>query len=364
MQFDQLRITHTEVFKLDVPLKQPFVISLGTITDANNLIVRIHTNGGLYGMGEACPFVMIVGETQAGEFEIAKNIAQLIKGKNPLELENRLAEIARVFVHNPTIRSAFDMALYDIVGKFTGLPLYTLLGGAQDRVITTDMTVGIGTPAWMAQEAQRYQAAGFPAIKIKLGTNTADDVARVRAIRAAVGDSLPLRIDANQGWDVPTAVRTLHLLAPFQLQYCEEPVAKWNNAGMAHVRAHSPVPIMADESLFDSRDACDYFNIKLSKSGGLSEALRIVAVAESAGIGSQVGCMSETRLGLSALAHLVLARRSIHFADLDSGLMHSQDPVVGGIQYLPGGEVRVPNLPGIGADIKPEWLARAEKFSI
>jgi L-Ala-D/L-Glu epimerase len=372
MDFSQLRITHTEIFKLNVLLKQPFVISLGTVTEANNVVVRIHTNAGLYGMGEACPFVMIVGETQAGEFEIAKSIAQLIKGKNPLEIENRLAEIGRVFVHNPTIRSAFDMALYDILGKYTGLPLYALLGGAQDRTIATDMTVGIGSPDQMAAEALAYQQAGFPAIKIKLGTNQADDVARVRAIRQAVGGQIPLRIDANQGWDVPTAVRTLGALAAFDLQYCEEPVARWNNAGLAYVRAHSPVPLMADESLFDSRDAlrlvglqaCDFFNIKLSKSGGINEALRILAVAEAAGLGCQIGCMSETRLALTAYAHLVLARRSLRFADLDSGLMHSQDPVVGGLQYLPGGEVRVPDEPGIGADLAPDWLARAERAEV
>jgi L-alanine-DL-glutamate epimerase-like enolase superfamily enzyme len=205
----------------------------------------------------------------------------------------------------------------------------------------------------MAREAAGMVARGFPAIKVKLGTNWADDVVRIEAIRAAAGDEVLLRIDANQGWDPVTAEQILQELARYDIEYCEEPVAHRNNAAMARLRAISPIPIMADESVFDHYDAfrlaslgaCDYINIKLSKSGGIHTALKINAVAEAAGIRCMVGCIAETRLGLSAGAYLASARPNIVLADLDTG----------GTTY-DGGRVIVPDTPGHGADVKPKML--------
>lgn len=369
----EMKITKIEIFKLNVPLKEPFVISLGVINNANSIVLKIHTNkDGLYGLGEGNPYVFIVGETQESDFEYAKMLSKLIIGKNPLEIENRLQDIGKVLKFNPTVKSAFDMALYDILGKHVNLPLYALWGGKNDREIITDMTVSIGAPDKMAKDALAFKKAGFPAIKVKLGENTKSDVARIKAIRDAIGYEIPVRIDANQGWDAVTAVNTLNALAEFDIEHCEEPIPRWNNADLAYVRSKSPISIMADESLFDHHDAyrlasmqaCDYFNIKLSKSGGLNTALKIVAIAEAAGIKSQVGCMSETRLGLTALAHLVVARKNIVHFDLDSALMLADDPVTGGITYLENGKIKVPDTPGIGADFDYSYLDKMEKIVI
>jgi L-Ala-D/L-Glu epimerase len=365
----QIKITDVEIFKLNVPLKEPFIISLGTITDANNIIVKIHTNQGIYGIGEGCPYIYIVGETQESDFEIAKKIAHLLKNKNPLELEARFAEINRAVKANPTIKSAFDMALYDLLAKHCQVPLYVLFGGTNDRQIFTDMTVSLNTPDLMAAEALKFQRQGFQAIKVKLGTNRKEDTERIEAIREAIGAQIPLRIDANQGWDCVTAIATLKALEKFDIEHCEEPVPHWNNRDLVKVRNESPIPIMADESLFNEHDAfrlaslgaCDYFNIKLSKSGGIQSALKIIAIAEAAGIKSQVGCMSESRLALTTLAHLVMARRNIVHFDMDSALMLSQDPVVGGIEYLKNGEIWLPDAIGIGADIAEDYLQKMEK---
>lgn len=373
MKPTELKITKIEIFKLNVPLKEPFIISLGVINNANSIALKIHTNmEGLYGVGEGNPYVFIVGETQESDFELAKMLAKLIIGKNPLEIEERLQDIEKVLKFNPTIKSAFDMALYDITGKFAKLPLYALWGGKNNREIFTDMTVSIGTPEKMAADALAFKKAGFPAIKVKLGDNTKNDVARIKAIREAIGYELPVRIDANQGWDTLTAINSLNALAKFDIEHCEEPIPRWNNSDLAYVRSKSPISIMADESLFDHHDAyrlasmqaCDFFNIKLSKSGGLNTALKIVAVAEAAGIKSQVGCMSETRLGLTALAHLVVARKNIVHFDLDSALMLADDPVRGGISYLGSGRVAVPDAPGIGADFDQSYLDKMEKVVI
>ncbi|SDL97787.1 L-alanine-DL-glutamate epimerase [Catalinimonas alkaloidigena] len=369
-----MTITHVEIFKLNIPLKEPFVISLGIIPSATNLYIRLHTDQGLTGVGEGCPYVYIVGETQETQFALAQQVARLWKGKNPLELEKRLHELDRALSHNPTLKSAFDMALHDLLAKWCGVPLYQLWGGANDREVHTDMTVGIGTPERMAEQAARFQAAGFPAIKIKLGTTPAEDVARIRAIREAVGEALPLRIDANQGWNGVTALTTLRALAPFDVEHCEEPVPHWNLPDLVRVRQQSPIAIMADESLFSPHDAfrlaragaCDYFNVKLSKSGGLRHALHIFAIAEASGILCQVGCMSESRLAITALFHLVLARTNIVHFDLDSPLMLADDPVIGGITYGAGGQVLLPtgSGPGIGADLDPDYLKTMERVEI
>ncbi len=368
-----MKITKIEIYKLNVPLKEPFIISLGVIKTANSIVLKIHTDHNIYGTGEGNPYMFIVGETQEADFEYAKMLAKLLIGKNPLEIENRLAEIDRILKFNPTIKSAFDMALYDILGKSTGLPLYKLWGGTNNRKITTDMTVSIDKPEKMANDALKFKKAGFPAIKVKLGDNFKNDIKRIDAIRKAIGYEIPLRIDANQGWDTHTAIKTLKALDKYDIEHCEEPIPRWNVTDLPYVRAHSPIAIMADESLFDHHDAfrlaktqaCDYFNIKLSKSGGLNNALKIVSIAEAAGIKSQVGCMSETRFGLTALMHLVIARSNIVHFDLDSALMLAEDPVTGGIEYKEKGQVILPDdEPGIGADFKSEYLDKMDKTVI
>ena len=367
-----MRIKRVEIFKLDIPLVEPFVISLGSMTDANNLAVRIHTDSELFGTGEASSLPTIVGETQDTEFILAQSFAKVLCEKDPLEIENRLVDLDKIVAGNYTLKSAFDMALYDLAAKKANLPLYRFLGGADDRVIFTDITVGINTPEYMAKKALQYKAEGFAALKIKLGTTFEADVARIKAIREAVGDSIPLRIDANQGWSAVTAIRTLKALEPYNIEHCEEPVPHWNNTDLVRVRQNSPIPIMADESVFDHHDAfrlasmeaCDYFNIKLSKSGGISNALKIVAVAEAAGIKSQVGCMQETRFALTALVHLVAARKNIVHFDIDSCLTHSFDPVVGGIEYHEGGRWKLPQSSGIGAEFDQNFLDKMEKVVV
>ena len=362
-------ITKVEIYKLNIPRQTQFRIAIGVFEEVQNLLVRIHAGDGLYGLGEGAPLPFLCGETQAIAFEASKALARLLIGRDPYAVEARMQELGSYLIHNTTARSAFDMALYDLLGKRAGLPLYALLGG-EKRALTTDETIGLDTPGAMAQEAMEAKERGFAAIKVKLGTGFPDDLDRIRAIREAVGPETLLRIDANQGWDPVTAERILQELARFDIQYCEEPVAHWNNQALRRVREKSPIPIMADESLFDHHDAfrlasmgaCDYFNIKLAKSGGIHTALKINAVAEAAGIQCMVGCMSETRLGLSAAAHLASARPNIVFADLDSAFGKA-DLVEGGIAY-DGGDITLPDAPGHGADIKPEVLASLEGCTI
>ncbi len=365
-------ITQVEIIKLNIPYKEPFIISLGVIPEATNVVVRIHAGNGITGTGECAPFVFIVGETQETVFELAKQVGKLLIGKDPFAVEERLKEMDRAVQGNYTMKSAFDMALYDMVAQQAGMPLYRLLGGSNKREVYTDMTISIGEPSKVAADALAFKKEGFPAIKVKLGTSMKADVARIRAIREQVGPDYPIRIDANQGWDVTTAINTLKALEAYNIEHCEEPIPRWNYMNLAKVREHSPIPIMADESVFDHHDAfrlarmgaCDYFNIKFSKSGGINNALKIIAVAESAGIKCQVGCMSESRFALTALMHLVQSRDTIIHFDIDSSLMLSEDPVTGGIQYRGSGKWELGEEPGIGAGFDDGYLASMEKVTI
>lgn len=365
---NKTKITSVEVIKLNLPYKEPFVISLGVINSATNVVVKINTDSGLTGIGECAPFVYIVGETQETVFELSKQIGKMLKGRDPFAIEDRLAEIDKAVKANYTMKSAFDMALYDLLAKKASLPLYKLLGGSNSREIYTDMTISIGDPAKVAKDALEFKNAGFPAIKVKLGTTAKEDVARIKAIREAVGMDYPVRIDANQGWDTVTAIKTLQELEKYNIEHCEEPIPHWNNKELVKVRENSPISIMADESVFNHHDAfrlasmgaCDYFNIKFSKSGGINNALKIIAIAEASGIKCQVGCMSETRYGLTALMHLVAARNNIVYYDIDSSLMLAEDPVVGGIEYKGKGKWELGDAIGIGADFKEDVLNKME----
>jgi L-alanine-DL-glutamate epimerase-like enolase superfamily enzyme len=363
-------LTTIEIFKFNLPWKQPLRVSIGVVTTANNILIRLRTADGLIGLGEASPLSFITGGTQATDFEAAQTLARLLIGKDPLAIEARLADLDRFFVHNHTIKSAFDMALYDLAARRAGLPLYAFLGGEKRRLPTV-MTIGIDTPEAMARGAAKAKAQGFRVIKVKLGEDRAADVSRMKAIRAAVGDDVPIRIDANQGWDAATAIAIANDLAPLNILCCEEPVAHWNNEALRRVRERSPMPIMADESVFDHHDAfrlaamgaCDYFNIKLAKSGGIHNALKINAIAEAAGMQCQLGCMAESRLGLSAAAHLISARPNIRFPDLDANFFHAADPVIGGITF-DGGWIELPDAPGHGADIDPAFLKDMESVTV
>lgn len=355
-------ITKITLYKHNLVPITPFRNALGLAVKYENLIVRIETGDDCYGLGEGSPLGFITGETQSIGLEAGKVLADILIGKNPLEIEPLLRSMDSLLAGNSTTKSAFDMALYDIGAKYARLPLYAFLGG-QKRTIFTNFTIGLNEPEIMAQEAKQYKKDGALAIKVKLGTGRMDDFSRIQAIRQAVGDDILLRVDANQGWDVPTAIATLSDLARFNIQFCEEPVAHWNTNGLKYVREHSPIPIMADESVFSPHDAlklagigaCDYINIKFAKCGGIFNALKINAIAEAAGIGCMVGQMAASRLGVSAQAHFACARQNVLFADLDSFRHQHASPITSGVSF-DGPFVVIPDTPGHGADADPDYL--------
>lgn len=350
---------------------QPFSIATGTMYYAQNLFIRIHTDSGETGVGECSAFPMIVGETQATCFEMARDFALLWKDKDPLDIPARMAELHAFTAFNATVKSAFDMALYDLAAQEAKRPLYLYLQGKK-KPLETDLTIGIGEPEAMAATAIEFKNHGVRIIKIKLGKNGPQDVDRVKLIREAVGDSMVLRIDANQGWDYETARVALKSMGKYNIQFCEQPMRQWNDHLLPELKSHSPIPIMADESVFNHHDAqrlinagaCDYVNIKFAKSGGILEALRINQVCAVNGIPCMMGGMLESRLALTAFAHFASSQDNILFYDMDTCLLgHKIDPVTGGVRYR-GYFLELPETPGIGADIDAGFLEGCEKVFV
>jgi L-Ala-D/L-Glu epimerase len=368
----QLSIRQVELYKLSIPLIEPFVTSLGQDDAAENILVKIITKEGITGFGECSPYMPINGESQDTCFIVGQYFAKALKGKDPLDIETCINLMDRIIYGNSSIKSAFDIALYDIAAQQAGVPLYELIGGQNNKTIITDYTVSIGEAAKMAEDAVKIKKQGYPAIKVKLGKDGKKDVERMKAIRAAVGNTIPLRIDANQGWGVEEAIETLQALAPLGIQHCEEPIARWNFLQLPRVKKESPIPVMADECCGDDHDAerliqlkaCDYMNIKLGKSGGIFKALKMVRMAEAATIHLQIGAMLESRLAMTAFAHFALCSPSIVHYDFDTALMFSADPVSGGIVYEKNGVVKVPDTAGLGATIDEEWLGKMEKVVV
>jgi L-alanine-DL-glutamate epimerase-like enolase superfamily enzyme len=366
-----MRITKIDIFSAAMPMKVPFKVAIGTTTTSRSLFIRIHADNGSYGIGEGNIFTPVVGETFETAPLAAARIAQALLGTDPGDIEARTRQMAKLMPASPTTRSAFDMALWDLLGKAAGLPLFALLGGPR-RPVVTDNTAGLEAPEVMAERAAGFQKRGFQAIKVKLGTDLATDLSRMRAIRAAVGPVMPLRIDANQGWDRVTARAALIALEEFRPELVEQPLPRWDVDGLAELRNVSRIPLMADESLFDDHDAirlvaakaCDYFNIKLAKSGGIHTALKINGIGEAAGIPCMIGCMTDCGIAITAAAHLASARDNIVFADLDGADMLGVDPVRGGFSYTAAGEIMVGTGPGLGVDIDPDYLAGLEGTTI
>ncbi len=364
-------ILKIEIYLLKIPYPHPFRIALASMDSAHNIVVRIHDSDGIVGIGEGCPPRFITGEAPETAFAAARLYANILVGKNPLEIETRLAELESFMLNNTAVRCAYDIALYDLLAKHANLPLYALLGGTK-RVIYSNRTIGMDTSENMAATASSLVAAGARYLKIKLGNGLALDLARVRAIRYAVGPGIPFRLDANQSWDESTANSALSAMADLGVQVCEQPLAHWNEAGLKRVRERSPIPIMADETLFDTHDAfrlasnatVDYFNIKLAKCAGIHNALKINAIAEAVGIRCMLGGMSESLIGVSAGAHLLCACPNISLADLDSPFHFMEDPTFGGVDFQPDGAVTLHDAPGHGADVKPEWREKSQRVEV
>lgn len=365
-----MKILHTDIFRYSIPM-QPFAIATGTMHFAQNVFLRIYTDTGVVGVGECSAFPYITGETQETCLAMAKDFAVLWKGKDAIDIATRLQELDLFAARNSTIKSAFDMALYDIAAKAANVPLYQYLGGTK-RTVETDITIGIAPVQEMVEKAIQYEERGATILKIKIGKNAYDDVEKVSKIREAINATTRIRVDANQGWVYEDAVFALQALDQFDIEFCEQPMRTWHDDFLPELCHNAAVNVMADESCYDHHDArrliqtksCDSINIKLAKSGGIAEAAIIHNMAEEAGIPCMMGGMLESRLALTANLHFAWANPNIKYYDLDTCLLgHLEDPVIRGVTYNKF-TLDCPDAPGIGADVDEAFLSRCEHWTV
>jgi L-alanine-DL-glutamate epimerase-like enolase superfamily enzyme len=357
----QARIADVEAFPFTMQSKEVFRIALGTLT-AENVLVRVRTEDGVTGWGESSPFSAVTGDTQATNLAASKMLAGIVKGKDPFDLARIVTEMDAATTGEPGIKAAIEMAIWDICGKLANRPVRCLLGNYRDS-FETDLTVYLDDPQVMSDKALSVVNRGFKCVKVKLGEAPAADIERIRRMREKIGKEPRIRIDANQGWTPNDAVRALKGIDAYDVQFCEQPVRYWDWEGMRFVRERSPIAIMADESVHSPhdaitavrRDAVDMINIKLMKTGSILQAVRVAHIADAAGMNCMLGCMNETRVALTAAAHVVCSQRNVLWADLDAFTEHKIDPVIGGMQ-LKDGVIHAPATPGLGLDIDSEWL--------
>ncbi len=353
-----MKITDIRFGMLRVPLKTPFKTALRTVDKVEDIVVMVHTDDGRVGYGEAPATAVITGDTHGSIVDAIRHyIAPRLIGQDIADLNRVTKLIQDTMEKNTSAKAAVEIAVYDLWGQLYGAPLYKLLGGG-DPVISTDITISVDYIDKMVADSVAAVERGFESLKIKVGKDIGVDIERVRAIYAAVENRALLRLDANQGWTAKEAVYALHALedAGVRLELVEQPVKARDLEGMRYVTERVHTPIMADESVFGPAEvmdlirmrAADIINIKLMKTGGISNAIRIADIAGLYGIDCMIGCMLETSISVAAAVHVAVAKSDvITKVDLDGPSLCSYDPVEGGVHFNES-EISISDAPGLG----------------
>ena len=335
---------HIDAKPIDLKLTTPFRIARGVQTVASNAIVQINHNG-YTGYGEAAPDEFYGEDVETVLACVARFAGNL--GNDPFAIEDVMNQLDKIIRLNPAAKAAVDMALYDLVGKMLSVPLYKLLGLNAAHAAHTSFTLGIDSPTEMAKKA--LKAIDYPILKVKVGTrHDLDNIKAIREVSQAV-----IRVDANTAWTAKEAIQAINALAPYAIEFVEQPVAPRDLAGLKLVRENVPLPIIADESCVTVEDiprvaeCVDGINIKLMKCGGLRHALKMIHVARAHNLRVMIGCMIESSLAITAAAHLTPL---VDYADLDGHLLIDNDPYVG-VGVL-NGKLVLPEGPGLGVKVR------------
>jgi o-succinylbenzoate synthase len=353
-----MKITDIRFGMLRVPLKTPFKTALRTVETVEDIVVIIHTDSGHVGYGEAPATAVITGDTHGSIVSaINKFIAPRLIGEDIANLNRITRLIQGALERNTSAKAAVEIAVYDLWAQLYGAPLYKVLGGGEP-VITTDITISVDHIDKMVADSLSAVDRGFESLKIKVGKDIGVDIERVKAIYAAVEGRALLRLDANQGWTAKQAVYAMQSLedAGVRLELLEQPVKAQDMDGLKYVTDRVHTPVMADESVFGPLQvidlikarAADIINIKLMKTGGISNAIRIADIAALYGVECMIGCMLETSISVAAAVHVAVAKSGvITKVDLDGPSLCAFDPVDGGVTFNES-EISIGDAPGLG----------------
>ena len=360
-----MKISRIETFPYGIPVKG-FADAYTSFARSNAVLVKIHTDDGHVGVGEACAWEPeFYGESWESIIAMIENYAApRIIGEDPLNINRIMMLLDRKLARITCVKEGIDLALHDLVGKILNVPVYILLGGKLRDKVEVASEIGIDSPEVMAESARRVLDMGIKVIKIKGSSEMALDVERIKAVRAAVGEDVGLRLDPNAAWDTMGTIRIMQEVEECRLQLLEQPIPAWDLKGMAHIRRNINIPLMADESIWTPQDAvklhdyeaCDILNLKIAKTCGLHLGKKVEAVAEALGM----PCISGTELepGISAVAKIhIAASMRIHpipseFTELtqvDGSILKEPLKAMDGFLVVPDG-------PGFGVEIDEDAL--------
>lgn len=368
-----MKITRVETIPVRVPIHPARAIraSRGTHSVSPFLLIVVHTDEGLTGLGEVSCTPRWSGEDQVTAAHFAETIlGPLLVGEDPGQIELLTRRMQQQLAGNQFTKAGLEMALWDLLGKATGKPVYALLGGKVRDHVPTKFSVSGLEPPQAAEVAQWAFAQGFRTLKVKVGIEPEADAARVRAVRQAVGDGVRLGMDANGGWPQRIAIPTIRrIVAESGVYFSEQPVPPLDLAWLAAVRSAVDVPLIADESVYSPQDAmaivrcnaADVLSIYVGKAGGIGPARKIAAVAEAAGIVCTVGSNLELGIGSAAMAHLAMATWAVGAEEFPCDILtpfYYEGDVVAVPIPIVGGSATAPDRPGLGVELDPEQVER------
>jgi muconate cycloisomerase len=368
-----VKITRIETIPVRVPIRAECQIqgALGAHTESPFVILRVHTDEGIVGLGEVSCTPIWSGEDAVTAVHLIRHYLEpALSGEDPRDIERLTAKMRRVLAGNPFTRSGIEIALWDILGKSVGLPVYRLLGGAVRNRIPIKMSVSGVEPERAAELGRFAVSIGLTALKVKTGIEPRADLARVHAVRAAVGPDFRVGVDANGGWSPRVAIQTIRRLAEeCGIFFAEQPVPPLDLQWLVDVRRNVPVPVMADESCYTLQDAmalaragaADILSVYIGKGGGIGPARKVAAVAEAAGLTCTIGSNLELGVASAAMAHVAAACPGIGAEEFPCDILgpigYVHDLLAEPFDFL-NGSVKAPDGPGLGVALDEEMLTR------
>ena len=370
-----MKITEVHVFPVSIPYRKPFQLATGLAREGKHVIIKIFTDEGIVGVGETAVIIPDrTGESQeAITLAIRKVMGPMIIGKDPFHIDSIMATLEGVSHGKYGMlysKCAIDHALYDIMGKALGVPVYQLIGGCGRKILGIGKAIGIGEPEEMAERAVELKTKGYQSVTVKGSRKPKTDILRVAAVRKAVGDDFPLELDPNQGYPTHLAIPTLKAMDAYGLDMVEQPCPWWDLDGMAAVTAAVDTPVAADEMVMNLNDAmqvikrraADIITLKLVKSGGIYFSKKIAAVTEAAGLGCSIGSMHTFGVGTAAIHHFVVATNDVDDPiGYGSPLDFFTDDIVTEPTQVVNGTVTISEKPGLGVELDE---AKLKKYGV
>jgi L-alanine-DL-glutamate epimerase-like enolase superfamily enzyme len=354
-----MTIARVESWSEAVPLSRPYTIAYRTVSAVNLAFVRLTTDQGHVGLGAASPAPSVTGETlQACCASLAPEALSWLVGRDPRHLGGALHRFKDTMAATPAARAAVDMAMYDLFGRLVGVPVVELLGRCHQS-LPTSITIGIKSVEETLEEAREYLGRGFRCLKVKTGKSLDEDVERIIKLRELAGPNLPIRVDANQGYDAEQTLAFFQRTGAADVEFVEQPLPADAVEVMRSLPDEVRQEIAADESLHSEADAlalthppmaCGIYNIKLMKCGGITAGRNMAALAQTAGIDLMWGCNDESCISIAAALHVAFACPNTRYIDLDGSFDLARDVARGGFR-LEEGVMSALDEPGLGVSL-------------